>query len=384
MILSLLFDPVDPSLITGNEHYSYLNQRFRIFRETFPDWESADIAFIGLSEDRGNPDNEGAFGGADTIRRALYGLRASHVKYNVVDLGNLRPGDTLEDSYLRLKEVVRTLLEAGVLPLVVGGTHDQTLPIVWAYEELERKISLLNVDSRSDTEPSAQSGMAHHHIGKILTKHKETLKRYIHLAYQTYLIDENILAAIEQHHHFKMRLGEIRDNFKGIEPIIRSADFLSFDLSAIRMNEAPASGGAFPFGLTGEEACQIAWYSGCSAQLSCFGLFELNPSLDYRETTSQLAATILWYFIEGFYHRKDDLSFSQTSYLMYRVPLTDDREESLTFYRGLLSDNWWFEVPSVDPQKHAEKIPCLEEDYFRCLKGEIPHRWVNQALNLSN
>lgn len=383
MSLPLLFDPVSADLTSGFEHYSYLNQRFKVFTEIFPDWAKADIAIIGLLEDRGNPDNEGAHGGADAIRRALYGLRASHVKYNVVDLGNLRMGETVEDSYLRLKEVVRTLLESNVLPLVIGGTHDHTMPMIWAYEELGKKIGLVNVDSRSDTEPSAQPGMAHHHISKILTKHKEILHRYVHLAYQTYLVDENILAAIEQHHYFKMRLGELREDIKAVEPIVRSADFLSFDLSAIRMAEAPANGCSFPFGLTGEEACQIAWYAGCNSKLTSFGLFELNPSLDYRETTSQMSATLLWYFLEGFYHRRDDLTFSQTSYKKYLVPIIDAEEENLVFYKGLLSDNWWVESANKQNDTQVEKIPCAEEDYFRCLKGEVPNRWINQVLNLS-
>lgn len=383
MSLPILFDPVSPDLLSGFEHYSYLNQRIRVFTEIFPEWTKADIAIIGLVEDRGNPDNEGAFGGADAMRRALYGLRASHIKYNVVDLGNLRAGETVEDSYLRLKEVVRTLLESNVIPLVIGGTHDHTLPMVWAYEELGRKIGLLNVDSRSDTEPSVQQGMAQHHISKILTKHKECLSLYIHLAYQTYLVDENILAAIEQHHHFKMRLGELREDIKAIEPIVRSADFLSFDLSAVRISEAPANAGGFPFGLTGEEACQIAWYAGCNSKLTSFGLFELNPGLDYRETTSQMAATMLWYFIEGFYHRKDDLTFSQTSYMKYRVPISNSADESLIFYKGLLSNNWWVESSTLHSDSEGVKVPCAEQDYLKCLHGEVPNRWINQALNLS-
>ena len=67
MSLPILFDPVSPDLLSGFEHYSYLNQRIRVFTEIFPEWTKADIAIIGLVEDRGNPDNEGAFGGADAM-----------------------------------------------------------------------------------------------------------------------------------------------------------------------------------------------------------------------------------------------------------------------------------------------------------------------------
>jgi len=278
---------------------------------------------------------------------------------------------------------VRTLLEINILPIIIGGTHDHSLAVVRAYEELGRKITFLNVDSRSDTEPSSQQGMAHHHISKILTKHKEILNRYIHLAYQTYLVDENILAAIDQHHYFKMRLGEVRDDFKSVEPIVRSADFLSFDISSIRISEAPANAFGFPYGLSGEEACQIAWYAGCSKQLSSFGIFELNPSLDYRDITANTIGTLIWYLIEGFYSRLDDLSFSPSETTRYQVLIPGYQENEIVFYKGLKSGKWWMQIPDLLTGEEKEMLPCREEDYLLALSGEFPSRWINQLFSLS-
>jgi formiminoglutamase len=383
MSLQLLFDPVLQEDIQDFEHFSFINQRFQKHQGAFPDLDKVDIAIVGILEDRGNPGNEGAHSGADAIRRALYGLRASHATYKVADLGNLRPGETLEDSHLRLKEVVRTLLEHNVLPILIGGTHDHSLAVIKAYEELGRKITFLNVDSRSDTEPTAQLGMAHHHISKILTKHKDVLNRYVHVGYQTYLVDENILAAIDQHHYFKMRLGELRDDFKGVEPIVRSADFLSFDISSIRISEAPANAYGFPYGLTAEEACQIAWYAGCSRLLSVFGIFELNPGLDYREITANTIGTMIWYVIEGFYNRQDDLTFSPSETIRYQVLVPGFHEHDITFYKGLKSGKWWMQLPPVGEGGHPEMLPCREEDYILALSGEVPSRWINQLFSLS-
>jgi len=89
MTLQLLFDPVSQENFQDFEHYSFINQRFKKHLDAFPDLEGVDIALVGVIEERGNPGNEGAHSGADGIRRALYGLRASHVKYNVADLGNI-------------------------------------------------------------------------------------------------------------------------------------------------------------------------------------------------------------------------------------------------------------------------------------------------------
>jgi len=383
MSLQLMFDPVQVEDTLDFEHYSFINQRFRKNQDSFPQLDGLDMAIVGVTEDRGNPENEGAHSGADAIRRALYGLRASHVRYNVADLGNLRSGETLEDSSLRLKEVVRTLLEKGIVPIIIGGTHDMGLSVVRAFEELERKFVFLNVDSRSDTEPNASQGMAQHHISRMLTRHKEILNKYIHLGYQTYLVDENILAAIDQHHYYKVRLGELRENFRSVEPMVRYADFLSFDISAIRMSEAPANPKAFPYGLSGEEACQIAWYAGCSEKMSVFFLSEMNPGLDYRDITASTLATMVWYFIEGFYNRNDELSFSpaETSRFSVLVPKLSD--SPVEFYQGIVSGKWWMKIPAKTEEDLFEMLPCSEEDYKMAAAGEIPGRWINQLFNLS-
>ena len=383
MSLQLMFDPVLEEDAQDFEHYSFLNQRLKKNQESFPTLDGIDIAIVGITEDRGNPENEGVLAGADAIRRALYGLRASHSRYNVADLGNLRSGETLEDSYQRLKEVVRTLLEKKIVPVLIGGTQDMSLAVVRAFEEMETKMVFLNVDSRSDTEPNASLGMAQHHISRILTRHKEILNRYIHLGYQTYLVDENILAALDQHHYFKIRLGELRENFKAAEPILRSADFLSFDVSAIRMSEAPANPKAFPYGLTGEEACQICWYAGCSSKMSVFSVSELNPELDYRDISASTVATMIWYFIEGYYNRNDELSFSPADTTKVSVILPHLSEQPIDFFKGMVSGKWWMKVHSANAENGYEMIPCSEEDYLLASAGEIPGRWMNQMFNLS-
>jgi formiminoglutamase len=165
--------------------------------------------------------------------------------------------------------------------------------------------------------------------------------------------------------------------------MVRYADFLSFDISAIRMSEAPANPKAFTYGLSGEEACQIAWYAGCSEKMSVFFLSEMNPGLDYRDITASTLATMVWYFIEGFYNRNDELSFSpaETSRFSVLVPKLSD--SPVEFYQGIVSGKWWMKIPAKTEEDLFEMLPCSEEDYKMAAAGEIPGRWINQLFNLS-
>jgi formiminoglutamase len=181
-----------------------------------------------------------------------------------------------------------------------------------------------------------------------------------------------------------VRLGQLRDNFKEIEPLIRNADLLSFDVCAIQSADAPGAADAQPFGLTAEEACQICWFAGMNEKLSSFGIYGYQPLYDdSRAKTASVIATMIWYFIEGFYHRKDSLSFKSTDYIKYTVSL-DSKPSILFFYKSKLSGKWWMEIPKSDQEKYDRDtiIPCSYQDYLTAQKGEIPERWVNAQLKL--
>ena len=91
-----------------------------------------------------------------------------------------------------------------------------------------------------------------------------------------------------------------------VEPVIRDADMVSFDVSAIRQSEAPGNNNASPNGFYGEEACQIARYAGISDKLTSIGFYEFNPSFDNNHQTAHAVAQMIWYFIDGVVNRKND------------------------------------------------------------------------------
>ena len=120
---------------------------------------------------------------------------------------------------------------------------------------------------------------------------------------------------------------------------------LSFDVTAIRSSDAPGNKKAQPFGLTGEEACQLCWYAGMNEKLSSAGFYEYNPGLDDEAMkTASVVATMIWYFIEGFYHRKDERDFRENDFLKYSVTMPVE-PEVMNFFKSKVTDRWWMEVP---------------------------------------
>lgn len=342
-----------------------------------PDHEGMDIALIGLSEYRGCNEKADQTS-ADEIRKQMYRLKRGFGDYAIVDLGNFRNGPTLEDTYLRLKEVCAYLMEKSIIPVLFGGSHDLDLGQYYAYESTEKLISVLNIDNEIDLADEGSASKCH--IGRIFKHSPNFLFSYYHLAYQSYLTNQKSIELLEKLSFESVRLGVVKENIKDIEPMVRDADMMSFDLSALQAHYAPGASNSKVYGLTGEEACQLAWYAGQNEKMSSVGFYNYDAYNDSKDQkTAFVVSTMIWYFIEGYYHRKGDKNFKSNDYLMYEVHLGGD-PETIRFYKSKLSERWWMEVPNPEAEglfNRNRMIACNYSDYDLALKGELPDRWMN-------
>lgn len=385
MDLTILFSPLDESIYTKEYAPNSFFRSIKVYGDKMPDYREMQIAIFGVKEERGTSTNIGCAKGADEIRKKLYNLKKGNGNYRIVDLGNLNPGLDLDETYVRISEVCRILLENNVMPLILGGTHDLDYGQYRGYEEMEKLISLLNIDAFLDLEDGKESDLSRQHIHKILLHEPNYLLSYTHLAHQLYLIDPASVNILEKLYFEAFRVGQMRTNLAEMEPSIRNADLLSFDITAIRSSDAPGNGNAQPFGLTGEEACQLCWYAGMNEKLSSAGFYEYNPNHDDRnKKTASVVATMIWYFIEGFYHRKNEHSFKGNDFLKYVVSMPVE-PETLTFYKSKVTEKWWLEVAYHQPGARYQRnsiVPCSYTDYQTATRGEVPERYISTLAKL--
>jgi hypothetical protein len=175
-----------------------------------------------------------------------------------------------------------------------------------------------------------------------------------------------------------IRLGAIHEDIKEIEPFIRNLDVLSFDICAIRGQDAMGQSDPQAFGLSPEQACQLTWYAGHSANLRSFGLYGYQPKNDVNGLSSKIISTMIWYFVEGFKQRHYISAFESSNYQKFTIPF-DGKPSELVFYKSLKNEKWWIEIPLSKSQskfKHYKHIPCSYKDYQNAGKGDIPDRWI--------
>ncbi|MBK9291804.1 MAG: formimidoylglutamase [Bacteroidetes bacterium] len=356
-----------------------LGQSMRIHHDTFPSLEGVRVALLGVKEERGADNNEGCLHGPDAVRAAFYRLFSHWPALHIADLGNIRAGFSIDDTYFALSQVVAELLNQKIIPVVIGGSHDLTYALYQAYQQLSRLVNITSVDPIFDLGTDQSPLGSRSWLSHIIMSQPNFLFNYTNLGYQTYLVDQQSLELMSNLLFDVYRLGNIRTNIGETEPALRNADILSFDLTAIRAADAPGNGNAIPNGLTGEEACRIARYAGMSDKLSSAGFFEYNPTLDRGRITAELIAQMIWYFIDGIAHRFGDTPGSTTEgFVRYLVKIEGHTDE-LIFLKSKKSGRWWIDLSmSRQAGSKYEKhhyVPCSEADYQQALQDELPDRW---------
>jgi formiminoglutamase len=340
-----------------------------------PSMEEICLAIIGVPEERNAVNNVGTALGPNQIRKELYNLSSFDLPLKMIDLGDILPGATIGDTYIAVSHVTAILLKHNIIPIVIGGSSDIAYGMFCGYEQSEQKIKMVHIDSRVDVSFLSEEIVANAYLSKIFTHKPNFLSQFSILAYQSYLVDYNLLKVLDQLGFGYIRLGKFQEDIKEAEPFLRDANLVTIDMSAIRASEAPGTAYASPNGLYGNEICAMARYAGMSDKVNAFGLFETNPTLDLRGLTAQLAAQLIWYFIDGYNSRVGDYPIlSETDFVKYTVLFTADNE-IMEFLKSKKSNRWWIKVP-VNERKSHQLIPCSYADYEKALQEEYPDKWL--------
>src|ERR1700744_4732524 len=234
MSLSDFFTPIDLQKITPSKGYysSHLGGKIDHFSANFPDLEQKDIAIIGVQDDRNAINNPGCALGPDYVREKLYQLFEGAYKTKIVDLGNIRQGASITDTYFAVKTVVNELIKKGILPLIIGGGQDITYAQYMAYEDLDQKVDLVIVDPRFDLDDDGDmesiETTSTSYLNKIFLHEPNYLFNFSNLGYQTYFSSQESLRVMDKLYFDVHRLGELSGQVAVAEPIIRNASMISF------------------------------------------------------------------------------------------------------------------------------------------------------------
>ncbi|WP_372793104.1 formimidoylglutamase [Lutibacter sp.] len=379
-------NPVDETLLIHAKMQSSqaFGQCIEIYtaQNGFPDLTNKKIAIVGVQEGRASVGNYGTGSNLNEIRKELYKLYPGNWPVSVVDLGNIQQGNTIDDTYFALGNLLSYLIKNKIIPIVIGGSQDLTYANYRAYDTLEQTVNIVAVDNKFDLGSIEDELTSQSYLSKIVMNQPNNLFNYSNIGYQTYYNSQEEIDLLDSLFFDTYRLGEIANSIQLVEPLMRDADIVSIDLSAIKNADAPANKNATPNGFSGADICAISRYAGISDKVTSFGIYEYNEKFDNKTQTAQLISQMIWYFIEGFNYRAKDYPFGlKDNYQKYIVPID---EQILNFHKSNKSGRWWMEINLNDNNKFKRHalIPCTYEDYISATHQEIPERWLKTLKKL--
>jgi agmatinase len=273
-----------------------------------------DVGAVGVPFDTATSNRPGARFGPAAIRDCSIAIRPYHppldvdvfAALSVADLGDLdvTPGNA-ERTAAQVAEGLAPVLEAGTVPVVLGGDHSIVLGELRAHAARHGPLALVLLDAHADTW-DAYYGERYFHGTPFRRAVEEGLlrpERSVMAGMRGPLYSANDLAEAREMGFELIGGDELRgigaaDYAKRVRDRVGEAPVLfSFDIDVIDPAFAPATGTPEVAGLFPHEA--LALIRALAGMEFCgFDVVEVSPPYDTRaQTTAILAASIAYEFL---------------------------------------------------------------------------------------
>lgn len=279
----------------------------------------AAVTFLGVPFDCGNTVLPGARFGPAALRR----VSQTHFGTYAVDSKTGKPrgwydndreaevlaGDTLADAgdlfnapneapatlFAKLREVAAGILETRSLPVVLGGDHSVTFPVLAAFEE---PLAIVQIDAHTDL-AEYFTGEEHHHgnfMSRALSLDQVTDVYQVGVRGTTLGAQARVGGKVRR--TLTPRALRREGVARFVEDLPASGNYyVTFDIDALDPIHAPATSTPVPEGLSFGEVKDLLMGIAGSRRCVGFDLVELNPQLDSRDLTAVVAIELLLAFL---------------------------------------------------------------------------------------
>jgi arginase len=257
-----------------------------------PDYK---IAILGVPFDEKSSYLRGAAGGPAAVRAVSTGkCYCGYTELGVnledetvlVDLGDVDTSGDMDKSFALIEKGVAAILAKGATPIVIGGDHSITYPVLKAFARTHRPLDVLHFDAHPDLYEDLYGDRLSHAC---------PFARILEDGLAANVIQVGVRAITADHRAKALKGGVRMIEMKDIDgPLhLRFANpvYVSFDLDALDPAFAPGVSHHEPGGLTTRQALQVI--QSLKGRIVGLDLVELNPSRDPASITAAAAFKII-------------------------------------------------------------------------------------------
>ena len=287
------------------------------------DWSQldADVAIIGAPYDFGAQYRSGARFGPRAVREASTLFSFGHAgaydheddatylgaDVKIVDMGDadIIHTDTLQ-SHANIKKAVRAALDAGALPVTIGGDHSVNIPCIDAFDS-EEDFHILQIAAPLDFVDERHG---------VRYGHGNPMRRAAEKPYITGLSQfgiRNVSSTAKEGYEDARAMGsdilsvrQVREigSKEAARRIPRGRLYVTIDIDAFCPSIAPGTGTPSHGGFMYYEVLEILQQVSKTHDIIGIDLVEVAPSYDPTEGTAILAAQLLLNFLGFIFHER--------------------------------------------------------------------------------
>lgn len=254
------------------------------------------VTLLGLPWDLDSSYHRGAALAPPRIRAVLKNESTNSSNEDGIDvLEHIEDAGDLDleaaaDPRTAIEEGVDGLLRAGRLPLLLGGDHSVTWPIVRAMSRHHENLTILHIDAHSDLYDTLYGSRTSHGCPFARIMEEGRARRLVQLGIRTLNGPQR-----EQAERFGVEIVPMRAGIPAMLEMLSTLTgplYLSLDLDVLDPAFAPGISHPEPGGLSTRELVTLIQAIPAGLLVGA-DLVELNPGNDTRDMTARVAAKVL-------------------------------------------------------------------------------------------
>jgi arginase len=254
-----------------------------------------DLAIIGVPFDEKSSYLRGAAGGPSAIRASSTGKARNPVtelgvdlEHDAVltDLGDVDTSGDVDKTFLRIETAVASVFKKKARPIILGGDHSISYPILKAAAAAHRTLDILHFDAHPDLYEDLYGDRLSHACPFARIMEEGLARTLVQVGIRAATSDQRAMA--KKH---RVRMVEMKDFRDGLTLEFAHPLYISFDLDALDPAFAPGVAHQEAGGLTTRQAIDLI--HRLKARIIGLDVVELNPGRDPSGITASAAVKIV-------------------------------------------------------------------------------------------
>ncbi|MDM5197779.1 formimidoylglutamase [Fictibacillus enclensis] len=274
------------------------------------------IGLIGAPLSKTSISHSGAAMAPEVIRKMLHSFTTYSVEKDkdlksvaITDFGDITPHVTdLKETQNRFVKVIQEVLERNpdIIPVILGGDHSISASSIRAFRKVKGPVGIIQFDAHHDLRNLEDGGPSNgtpfrqliegndikgEHLIQIGIRDFSNGRMYTNYA------KENGIKIYSMND--VNRLGARRILEESVRTLKSrvSSIYVSVDMDVLDQAFAPGCPAIGPGGMTSEDLIQGVQYLSTCPDVKGMDIVEVDPTLDFRDMTSRLAAYLILQFL---------------------------------------------------------------------------------------